>query len=95
MWEGKLYHVEFALQAKLKSQTACVIILSDHITMKCHGTMHYTDSENASRSFIFSWPRLSSLPDIICICHAYVRANSKFRIMVMIHNGWLDGEKCL
>lgn len=48
MWEGKLYHVEFALQAKLKSQAVCVIILSHCITMKCHGTMHYTDSENAS-----------------------------------------------
>lgn len=66
-WEGKLYHVEFALKAKLKSQTACVIILSHHITMKCHGPIHYTDSESASRSFIFSWPRLSSLPDTICI----------------------------
>lgn len=66
-WEGKLYHVEFALKAKLKSQTACVIILSHHITMKCHGPIHYTDSKSASRSFIFSWPRLSSLPDTICI----------------------------
>lgn len=75
MWEGKLHHVEFALQAKLKSQTACVIILSHRITMKCHGTIHYMDSENALRPFIFSWPRLSTLPDTICICHAYVGQN--------------------
>lgn len=69
MWEGKLHHGEFAQQVKLKSQSACVTELSHRVTMKCHSTTHQT--ENASRSFIFSWPRLSGLPGKICIFSAH------------------------